>query len=176
MKKVLISAFKPFYKSINNYSMEVLEYINTDLVDKRIIDVVYHECFEELKESDLDSYELIIALGEARSRKVLTFEKRALNLSSCSIGDNKNNILTNEVIDESCPEYLETTLDLDKLTNYGEVSYDAGKFVCNNMYFHLLKYNHNKTLFIHIPECDNDVELYKRYANYIEQVINILIK
>ena len=176
MKKVLISAFKPFYKSVNNYSFEVLNYINNECVDKKVIDVVYDECFKELSESGLDNYNLIIALGEARSRKILTFEKRALNLSSCSIADNKNNFKSNEVIDINCPEYLETSLDLEQLKEFGDVSYDAGKFVCNNMYFHLLKFDRTRTLFIHIPECNNDLELYKQYGEYIDKVIDILLK
>ena len=32
--KVLVTAFKPFYKSINNYSMEVLEYIKKSEISK----------------------------------------------------------------------------------------------------------------------------------------------
>ena len=69
--KVLISAFKPFNKANNNYSYEVLKHINN--VDKILIDVVYDECFKELTNHyNLDNYDLIIALGEARSRSVLT--------------------------------------------------------------------------------------------------------
>ena len=39
--KVLVTAFKPFHKSTNNYSMEVLNYLNN--VEKLVIDVRYDE-------------------------------------------------------------------------------------------------------------------------------------
>ena len=38
---------------------------------------------------------------------------------------------------------------------------DVGKFVCNNLYFHLLENFQDKTLFIHIPDCYNDENEYK---------------
>ena len=94
MNKVLISAFRPFHKSSNNYSSEVLKYISSDTfaIDKLIVDVVYDESYKELSNYDLNHYDLIIALGEARSRHELTIEKQAINLSSCSIPDNKGNL------------------------------------------------------------------------------------
>lgn len=178
MKKVLISAFTPFYKSTNNYSMEVIKYINIDFIDlqKQIIDVVYDECFTSLEKLNLERFDLIIALGEARSRKELTFESQALNLASCSIVDNKNALKQNEVIDISYPRIIKTKLDLSLIKEYGSISNDAGKFVCNNLYFHLLKNYSDKSLFIHIPECHNDTNLYKVYADTITKVIKKLLK
>ena len=82
--KVLVTAFKPFNNQKNNYSEEVLKYITN--VDKLIIDVVYDESYKDIaKCKNLDDYELIIALGEARSRSELTLETQAINLSSCSL-------------------------------------------------------------------------------------------
>lgn len=174
MKKVLISAFKPFYKSKNNYSMEVLSQINLD-VDKVILDVVYDECYIDLKKLNLDSYDLIVALGEARSRSELTVEKQAINLSSCSISDNKGIIKNNEIIDNRFENIIQTNIDLDKIKKYASISFDAGKFVCNNLYFHLLCDYPEKSLFIHIPECHDDLGNYKEYAIYIENIIKTLI-
>ena len=50
MKKILISAFTPFNKANNNYSKEVLDYIESNEFDiqKVVIDVVYDESFKEL--------------------------------------------------------------------------------------------------------------------------------
>ena len=87
--KVLVSAFTPFNKAINNYSLEVLNYLEN--IDKIVVDVIYDNCYQELKNKfNLDDYDLIIALGEARSRKVLTLETKAYNLASCSLPDNAN--------------------------------------------------------------------------------------
>ena len=50
MNKILISAFTPFNKANNNYSKEVIDYIESNEFDikKVVIDVVYDECFKEL--------------------------------------------------------------------------------------------------------------------------------
>ena len=79
-------------------------------------------------------------MGEARMRDILTVERRARNISSCSLPDNSGEIKRDEIIDASLGEYIENEMNLEKLCGLAEISYDAGKFVCNNMYFHLLSY------------------------------------
>ena len=70
--KVLVTAFLPFNKSLNNYSMEVLNYISD--VDKVVLDVIYDKSYNDLiKQFNLNEYDLIIALGEARMREKLTY-------------------------------------------------------------------------------------------------------
>ena len=146
--KVLVTAFKPFYKSPNNYSMEVLEYI--DGVDKCILDVIYDEAFIELESTTcLFDYDLIIALGEARSRKELTLELNAKNIASCSIADNAGVIKKDEKILNDGNDILNTQVDLKGVDKVVSFSLDAGKFVCNNIYYHLLTLYPNKSLFIH---------------------------
>ena len=176
MKKVLISAFLPFNRKGNNYSAEVLKYVSSDSVeiDKVIVDVIYDKCFDELSTYGLDNYDYIIAMGEARMRDVLTVEKRAKNISSCSLPDNSGEIKQNEVIDPSFGEYIENEMDLSLFCEFAEISCDAGKFVCNNMYFHLLSYDAKRTLFIHIPECNNDIEAYISIADKVKGIIESL--
>ena len=45
--KVLVTAFLPFNKSVNNFSIEVLNHI--DGVDKVILDVLYDKSYNKLK-------------------------------------------------------------------------------------------------------------------------------
>ena len=52
-----------------------------------------------------------------------------------------------------------------------EFSYDAGKFVCNNIYYHLLFNYPNKSLFIHIPNCYDDINNYMMHAKIIDSII-----
>lgn len=176
MKKILISAFTPFNKANNNYSKEVLDYIESNEFDiqKVVIDVVYDESFKELSSYNLDQFDLIIALGEARSRKVLTIEQQALNISSCSISDNKGVFKKDEKIIENQEDILITNLNIKVCSDIALISTYAGKFVCNNLYFHLLNYNPNKCLFIHIPECNNDINLYQKYALDIINILKLL--
>ena len=169
--KVLVSAFTPFNKAINNYSLEVLNYLEN--VDKIVVDVIYDNCYQELNNKFyLDEYDLLIALGEARSRKVLTLETQAKNISSWSLKDNSGVLKQNEQIIVNGEEILKTKVDISKTKNIIELSTDAGKFVCNNIYYHLLYNYPNKSLFIHIPECNDNVDNYIKYANVINTMIN----
>lgn len=171
--KVLVSAFTPFNKASNNYSLEVLNYLEN--VDKIVVDVIYDKCYQELNNKfNLDDYDLIIALGEARSRKVLTLETKAYNLASCSLPDNANILRKDSKIIEGGKDILETKINVSKLSDIVELSTDPGRFVCNNMYYHLLHNYPNKSLFIHIPHCNDDINEYKKYAIQIESIIKAI--
>lgn len=173
--KVLITAFKPFNKASNNYSIEVLNHISN--VEKAIIDVIYDECFYTLEEEyDLKSYDLIIALGEARSRNRLTLEVQAINKSSCSIPDNKGAYKIDEEIIKDGKRILRTEVDLDKCKDLVMFSLDCGKFVCNNLYYHLLKEYPDKSVFIHIPNCNDNENEYVKYALLVQKIIGKLLK
>jgi len=172
--KVLVTSFKPFNNFKNNYSTEVLKYINCP--DKCILDVVYDKCYEELNNNyDLSNYDLIISLGEARSRNVLTLETRAVNLSSCSLPDNSNIIRKDKIIIDDGREFLYSKVNIEKIQTLIQLSNDAGKFVCNNLYYHLLYNYPNRSLFIHIPNCNDLEEEYKECANIINQIIKELL-
>lgn len=171
--KVLITGFKPFNKATNNYSIEVLNYINN--VEKIVLDVVYDECFYKLEEKyDLNSFDFIIALGEARSRKNLTLEVQAINKSSCTIPDNKGVYKVDEEIFPFERNVLRTKVDLKKCQNLVEFSMGCGKFVCNNLYYHLLRKYPEKSIFIHVPNCNDNEDEYKNNALKIEKIIKRL--
>ena len=169
--KVLVSAFKPFNNNVNNYSMEVLNYI--EQVDKIIVDVVYDNCYKQLSTSaDLNQYDLIIALGEARMRSELTLEVKAYNLANCSLKDNANILRKDSVIIEGLDGEIDSKVNIELVKDIVAFSTNPGRFVCNNLYFHLLANYPNKSLFIHIPECNNDVDNYKKYAKQINEIIS----
>lgn len=168
--KVLVTAFKPFNKMENNYSSEVLNYLNN--VDKVIIDVLYDTSYIELSSKcNLNEYDLIIAMGEARMREELTLEIIAKNISSCSICDNGGIYKKDEEIIKEAPIEIHTEVDLANLNEFVKFSYDAGRFVCNNLYYHLLYNYPKKSLFIHVPNCNNDINLYIKNAKKIEEII-----
>lgn len=173
MKKVLVSAFKSFNNATTNYSLEVLKYISN--VEKIIVDVLYDECYRNIvKEYDLAQFDLIISLGEARSRKELTLETQAINIASCSIPDNNGVYKKNQVIIQDGKDVIVTNVNLDNIKDIVLLSDNAGKYVCNNLYYHLLYNYPSKSLFIHIPNCNDDIEEYKKYAKVIENIIERL--
>ncbi len=169
--KTLVSAFLPFNGQTNNYSLEVLKKI--DNVDKIILDVVYDKCYEELMSNyNLEEYDLIIALGEARVRKELTLETKAYNAYSLKGIDNSGVVVNKERIIDNGLDSLSTKVDLNICEKYIKLSLDPGRFVCNNIYYHLLYNYPEKSLFIHIPECNNEKEQYLEYAQTIMNLIN----
>ena len=173
--KVLITAFTPFNKSINNYSLEVLNKIKR--VDKQIIDVCYDKCYFDLSsQKNLNDYDLIIAMGEARMRDEIMLEVSAKNIASCSIADNIGVVKQNVAIIENAPNELHTLIDLTRLTEIIKLSYDAGKFVCNNLYYYLLFNYPTKSIFIHIPHCHDNDEEYNKYANVVMSIIDKIKK
>ena len=167
--KVLLTAFTPFNKETINLSSEVLSYIND--YDKIILDVVYDKVYFDLTTKfNLDEYDLIIAMGEARMRKELTLEIQAKNISSCSLADNSGVVKKEEVIVCDGSEVITTKVNLTNVEEIVKFSYDAGKFVCNNLCYHLLYNCPEKSLFIHIPYCESNQ--YEDYAKQIIQIIN----
>lgn len=166
---VLVTAFKPFNNLPNNFSAEVLKYL-TD-VDKVILDVVYDDCYKELITNyNLDDYDLIIALGEARMRNRLSFELQAKNISSCSISDNNGILKKDEKIISDGQDVMKTNLKLFDCSVFGDFSSNAGTFVCNNLYYYLLSDYPDKSLFIHIPDCESELEI-RMHALTIKNVI-----
>ena len=171
--KVLVTAFKPFNNAKNNYSMEVLKHLKN--VDKLIIDVNYDCCYLEITSKyNLKEYDFIIAMGEARMRDELTLEIQAKNISSCSIPDNSGIFKKDEMIIKGLPELIKTEVDLTQLVDLIKFSNDAGKFVCNNLYYHLLCEFPLKSLFIHIPNCYDLSDEYIKHADTIMKLINVL--
>lgn len=172
---VLVTAFKPFNKSANNYSMEVLNFLTN--VEKLIIDVNYDECYKEITNKyNLADFDLVVALGEARMRDELTLEVLAKNISSCSIPDNSGTYKKDSIIIEGAPGQLKTKVNINNLEEIVKLSFDAGRFVCNNLYYHLLYNCPSKAVFIHIPNCNNDREEYQKHAQNIKEIINEILK
>ncbi len=175
-EKVLITSFQPFNNSNNNYSYEVMKKLHP--ISEKIkyttivLDVLYDESYNYLNRNySLDTYDLIVSLGEARSRKELTIECYAKNISSCSIPDNNGVLKQNEVIIQGGDINLKTRIPIFKVISFVKTSQDAGKYVCNNLYYHLLYNYSEKSLFIHIPNCYDNDEQYNKYAQAIDEII-----
>lgn len=173
--KILVTAFKPFNNNKINYSMKVLEYIVG--VDKVFLDVLYDESYSFLNNNyNLDDYDFIIALGEARMREALSLEINAKNIASCSIPDNNGVLKKDEIIIDGAKDVLQTKVLFDEIDDIITISLDAGNFVCNNLYYHLLYDYPDKSIFIHVPNLKDDEKEYRRHAAVIMKIINKLKK
>lgn len=102
----------------------------------------------------------VISLGVAAGRNKISLERVAINLDSASIADNAGDLAQDRPIREQGPaayfSALPTRTIYQKLTAQGlpvELSYTAGSYVCNHVFYELMRLtgSHIPAGFIHVP-------------------------
>lgn len=118
---------------VNSYN-KPLHYLHKVPVDHELAPEKVLEEFIKLKP------DILVCCGMAEKRKMLNLESRA------RLGE----------------KTLETDVDLKNLAKglaMTRVSHDAGKFVCNTLYFSVLNYLKNQSqscIFVHVPVLTSD--------------------
>lgn len=194
MKRILVTGFKEFNHETINPSLEVLKKLIRKDVEMYCLaleveyDNDYLKIENKIKECQPD---YIILLGQAGRRSKVSLEYFALNMQSGNIKDNQGKEYYHHRIDETVSDAYHTQIDLVKFMQINStlpcyISYHAGTFICNEIYFRTLNYlysNHQKAncLFVHLPFLKSQVEeKYKNYVAFMEldtmlEVINKLI-
>ena len=172
----LITAFEPFDGAHKNYSMLALDMIEeNDNLKKALIPVEYRRSYEALHEILAGgSYDTVILVGQAGARDKVTVEKIAINWASANIADNSGALLRGEKLVEDGPDGIFSTVDVksivDNLKAKGfdvAVSYTAGTYVCNALYYLTLFNNPDKkVVFVHVPVKDEGIS-----ASIIEDIV-----
>ncbi|MBD3189853.1 MAG: pyroglutamyl-peptidase I [Candidatus Heimdallarchaeota archaeon] len=189
MKKALLTGFEPFGGDKVNPALEVMQLFKGEMLkgyckaceegqcnggkDCENIEivmvklpVVFGEAIEKCTQA-IAEYEpvLVLSIGQAGKREVISIEQVGINLNHGRIADNKGNRPKDELIDPSGPAAYFTTIDVRRTVEQikeadipVQISYSAGTYVCNNVIFGTLNYLHQKNLqekikygFIHIP-------------------------
>lgn len=166
--KILITGFKPFNKETINPSLELLSYYNKEGITTLPLNVEYDQ--DALKVIELindNEYDYVLLLGQAGGRKKVTIESIALNIQNATIPDNGNNLVKHHMIIDGAPIAYQTKIDLVSLVSrvdneLFDISYHAGTFVCNDLYYqvmHHININNlkSKCAFIHLPYLDAQV-------------------
>jgi pyroglutamyl-peptidase len=147
-KKVLLTGFEPFGNATFNPSeavvkeIEKLSLTGIDLVTE-ILPVEFKRSaallLERIKEV---KPEIVISLGQAEGRDYIAPEQVAINLADARIADNAGIALENTLIDEKAPDGFFTTLPIREIVKAiqeldisAKVSYSAGAFICNEIFF-----------------------------------------
>ncbi len=169
--KILITGFKPFNKETVNPTEIIINMLKEkdSSINTLLLNVEYNSDANMLiKEIDKLKIDVLICLGQAGGRSKVTIENFALNMQSAQIPDNANISLKHHPINESGTLCYQTNVDLEKLINNINdenlsISYHAGTFICNEIYYRALEYiNHNKLnikcIFVHIPYIKEQVE------------------
>lgn len=117
------------------------------------------------------SPQVVISLGEASGRPVISIERAALNILDFRIPDNLGNQISDQPVLPGAPNAYFTTLParaiLEMLLENGipaELSLSAGAYLCNQVFFHLMHWAGQQAEpifagFIHIPSLPDQVAM-----------------
>ncbi len=158
--KILVTGFKPFLGEKINPSELILNEINHLNIQKIILPVEFKSAFEILKtEIQNQKPDYVIMLGQASGRKNISFEKIGLNWIQTVNSDESGFTPAVGAIQNDQALALMTKFPVDeiyqKLKSENlpvEISFSAGAYVCNDLYFKVLSsYPDLKSVFVHVP-------------------------
>lgn len=188
MKKIFVTGFTSFDgDSMNPSELLVLNLNKRQFAHKKIITkilpVTFSDSYLELKNAiEAEKPDVILLCGVAKTRKVISLEKIGINWIDSRIPDNNGQLIAGEKINPSGPDGLFTKLNIEqfmtKLADKNwEISYSAGTYVCNYLYYQTLLHHQIPCVFIHVPgtsEMTNDFtamkndDLFQFISNFIE--------
>ncbi|MFA5061000.1 MAG: hypothetical protein WC494_01640 [Candidatus Pacearchaeota archaeon] len=169
--RTLIYSFEKFGNLNSNPTYEIGKEIKalSNSKEMELIQLpVTYKCWGLLKDK-IDEFKphFVLGLGVAIGTNKVKVEKIGLNYKHAEITDNEGIKLQSEKISINNKLALETNIDIFKFVNKlkekgipTEVSFHAGTYVCNYVYYSCLSYFDNKemkTLFIHVPASPKEV-------------------
>ena len=161
-----MTGFEPFDKSSLNPSKAIVQELEQDSslvnLETLILPVDFKSAAKLLIEKvDSAKPDVVICLGQAEGRSAITPERVAINIDDARIPDNAGNSPVNQPIVSGGADGLFTTLPIDsymerlkKAEIPANISYSAGTFVCNHLFYELQNYCKDKEIqsgFIHVP-------------------------
>ena len=188
--KVLLTGFEPFGRLKTNASWEAVKLVaerpGKDVtVYKLLLPVEYDRaadlCIDAIRQHRVDA---VLSVGVAARRRSLTPEYVAINVKDSPSPDNTGKIVINErIIDEGAPAlytnipYVETVNAILLAGVPAEASFDAGTFVCNDLFYrvmHYIQYKERRIYgsFLHVPS-EKEVAS-KEAARAIEAILMML--
>lgn len=181
--KVLITGFDPFGGETINPAFEALKSLPDEILDYHIITLeiptVFDKSIRVLSEAiSKHQPEIVVCVGQAGGRFGITPEYVAININEARIEDNDGNQPSDEAIESNGPNAYFTNLPVKAIVKKlidqsipSSLSYTAGTFVCNHVFYGLMHLitTHTPTIrggFIHVPYLPEQV-LDKRNQPYM---------
>lgn len=165
-KKLLITGFEPFGKDTVNPSWEAVSRLEDRIGDydlkKLLLPTVFGKAAERvLEEAGTLCPDVILCIGQAGGRSAVTPEMVAINLRNASIEDNAGNKPQDEAVVPGGDAAYFASVPVRRIADAlkandipGAVSYSAGAYVCNDL-FYTLRHHYEGTAtrvgFIHVP-------------------------
>lgn len=160
--KILVTGFKPFLgDKINPSEKLAIELAREyDHVEAIVLPVEFGNSFEILKTKILKlKPDYVVMIGQASGRKNICLEKVGLNWvqtenkDEAGIAPKAGKILSAvELALMSLFPVDQTFLELKRVGFPVEISFSAGAYVCNDLYFRVLnEFKELKAVFVHVP-------------------------
>ncbi len=170
---VLVTGFNPFGGEAINPSWEAVKMLPDEIAGAKIIKKQLPTEFIAGEKELLSALEgaepsLVICTGQAAGRAAVSIERVAINLRDASIADNAEFTPVDEPVSARGEAAYFVTLPvkamLAALKEAGipaELSLSAGSFVCNDIFYTLLRSTQGTGItagFIHLPLCPQQAE------------------
>ena len=165
-QKLLITGFEAFGGERINPSWEAVRGL-TDRIGKfELLKIQIPTVFGEAADRVLEAAErirpdVILCIGQAKGRSMVTPEVVAINLREASIPDNAGNMPQNEPVCTGGPNAYFATVEIRRMVEAVRrcgipcgLSYSAGAYVCNDLFYTLLHHYEGTGIgvgFIHVP-------------------------
>lgn len=164
MRKILITGFDPFANARINPAREAVFALPDAIFGTEIIKLEVPTVYGFAGEVAADAVKkhspsMIICVGQAGGRDAITPEMVAINCRYADIADNSGSVMRDVPVVCGGPAAYFATVPVRKMASAvvcaglpGKVSYSAGTFVCNDLFYSLLhKFPDIPTGFIHVP-------------------------
>lgn len=168
--RVLISGFEPFGGRELNPTSLLIEALNQNQIPypdevqlvSMVLPVTFQDAFHVLQERINEfNPDVVISLGQAAGRSAIELEALALNKIQADIPDNLGVKPEDKLINHLGRESYPSTLPLQGIEGAlkdadlpVKISQDAGKFVCNYLFYRMMEANLDTQRlcgFIHVP-------------------------
>lgn len=164
--RILFSGFEPFGGMAENPAWEAVRRLPERLDGAEIhrvrLPVVFGRAAEALLgEARRVRPEIIMMVGVAQGRQAVTPEKLAINYQDARLPDNAGQSPKARRIDQGGPDGIMTRLPVEAMVEAiaaaglpGKLSLSAGAYVCNDLYYRLLRREGElgcRCVFIHVP-------------------------
>ncbi|MCT6699166.1 pyroglutamyl-peptidase I [Rheinheimera sp. 4Y26] len=168
-KTILLTGFAPFGGEQINPSWQAVQQLQgwqaDDETEVQAIELpcIFGQSLEKLQQA-LQQFNpvLVIAVGQAGGRTAISLEKVAINYQDARIADNAGNQPLGEPVIAGAPTAYFSSLPLKAIVQDlrqqgipAEISYSAGTFVCNHVFYGLMHTVATspkvRAGFIHIP-------------------------
>lgn len=175
MKTILITGFDPFDQETINPAFEAIKLLPDQILNGRIIKLEVPTQFKKGPQVVIEAIhqyqpDIIMCIGQAGGRSMITPEFVAINHAHARICDNTGEQPLQKKVDQKGPDAYFSTLPVYKMVDAlnqqdipANVSYSAGTFVCNTLMYkvlHTIKINHVDAIagFIHVPFIEKQVQ------------------